>query len=229
MADPSVVIVRNLPAEPETRQVYARMGFKPHKADIPEAMKPLVIEAMALGRDLVKPIACFCNHRIIMPSGTETRRHDERLEIESAFAIDSRKVITWMNGCSEIYLAAVTLGPELDAKVAELSQSGDMTRAFLLNAYGGEAAEALMESLDREIARQVQARGMTTTKRYSPGYGDWLAGAPGRRTHRHPLDGKLPDDSREVGLGDYRGEAWTNNDVGLKRLMTVIPPIIPPF
>jgi len=149
------------------------MGFKPHKADIPEAMKPLVIEAMALGRDLVKPIACFCNHRIIMPSGTETRRHDERLEIESAFAIDSRKVITWMNGCSEIYLAAVTLGPELDAKVAELSQSGDMTRAFLLNAYGGEAAEALMESLDREIARQVQARGMTTTKRYSPGYGDW--------------------------------------------------------
>ncbi|HEX7345044.1 MAG TPA: vitamin B12 dependent-methionine synthase activation domain-containing protein [bacterium] len=173
MADPSVVIVRNLPAEPETRQVYARMGFKPHKADIPEAMKPLVIEAMALGRDLVKPIACFCNHRIIMPSGTETRRHDERLEIESAFAIDSRKVITWMNGCSEIYLAAVTLGPELDAKVAELSQSGDMTRAFLLNAYGGEAAEALMESLDREIARQVQARGMTTTKRYSPGYGDW--------------------------------------------------------
>ena len=184
MADPSVVIVKNLSAEPETRQVYARMGFKPHKTDIPDAMKPLVIEAMALGRDLVKPVACFCSHRIndVLPtlrsrqpdqlSGGETRRH-ERIEIESAFAIDSRKVAAWMLGCTGIYLAAVTLGPELDAEVAELSQSGDVTRAFLLNAYGAEAAEALMESLNREITRQVEGRGLTTTKRYSPGYGDW--------------------------------------------------------
>lgn len=166
MADPSVVIVRNLPAEPEARQVYARMGFKPHKVDIPDAMKPLVIEAMALGRDLVKPIACFCSHSV-------KEITDGRLLIDSAFAIDSRKAATWMKGCSEIYLMAVTLGSELDAKVTELSRSGDMTRAFLLNAYGAEAAEALMESLNREITRLVEGHGMTTTKRYSPGYGDW--------------------------------------------------------
>ena len=185
MADPSVVIVRNLSAEPETRQVYARMGFKPHKADIPEAMKPLVIEAMALGRDLVNPIACFCSHRIIdvlptlrsrqpdQPSGTETRQHEGVIKIDSAFAIESEKAALRMAGCKEIYLMAVTIGPELDAKVAELSQSGDMTRAFLLNAYGSEAAEALMESLNREITRQAEGRGLITTKRYSPGYGDW--------------------------------------------------------
>ena len=166
MSDPSVVIVRNLPAEPESKQVFARMGFKPHQADIPEAMKPLVIEAIALGRDLVKPMACFCSHPVKEASA-------ERLVIDSAFAIDSRKVALWMQNCSEIYLTAVTLGPDLDAKVAELSQSGDMTRAFLLNAYGSEAAEALMESLDREITRQVEGHSLTTTKRYSPGYGDW--------------------------------------------------------
>ena len=166
MADPSVVIVRNLSAEPETRQVYARMGFKPHKADIPEAMKPLVVEAMALGGDLIRPIACFCSHPIKEITGG-------RLVIDSAFAIDSEKAAVRMAGCSEIYLMAVTIGPELDAKVAEISQSGDMTRAFLLNAYGSEAAEALMESLNREIARQVEGRGLTATKRYSPGYGDW--------------------------------------------------------
>jgi len=166
MADPSVIIVKNLPAEPEARQVYARMGFKPHKADIPEAMKPLVVEAMALGRDLIRPMACFCSHPI-------KEITDGRLLINSAFAIDSRKVAAWMLGCMEIYLAAVTLRPDLDARVAELSQSGDMTRAFLLNAYGAEAAEALMESLNREITRQVQGRGLATTKRYSPGYGDW--------------------------------------------------------
>jgi hypothetical protein len=172
MADPSVIIVKNLPAVPEARQVYARMGFKPHKADIPEAMKPLVIEAMAQGRDLVKPIACFCSHRILWPSGAETRR-PERIEIESAFAIESEKAAVRMAGCSEIYLMAVTIGPELDARVSEISHSGDMTRAFLLNAYGSEAAEALMESLNREIVRQVEAQGLSTTKRYSPGYGDW--------------------------------------------------------
>jgi len=166
MADPSVVIVRNLSAEPEARQVYARMGFKPHKADIPEAMKPLVVEAMALGRDLAKPIACFCTHPV-------KEITDGRLLIDSAFDITSEKAAARMTGCAEIYLMAVTIGHDLDAKVAELSQSGDMTRAFLLNAYGSEAAEALMESLNREITRQVESRGMTTTKRYSPGYGDW--------------------------------------------------------
>lgn len=166
MLDDSVTIARHLKAEPELRQVYARMGFKPHRAEIPAGMLPLVKEAIALGHQLVQPVACFIYHPI-KPVAPDTAA------VESAFTIKSRKVYGRVAGCQGIYLMAVTIGLELDRRVSELSRAGDVTRAFLLNAYGSEAAEALLEALNREIARNEEARGMTTTKRYSPGYGDW--------------------------------------------------------
>lgn len=166
MSEDFITIVRHLKAEPETKRLHARMGFKPHRADIPEAMLPMVKEAIALGRQLAQPVACFVYHPI-------KRIKPDKIAIDSAFTIESRKVFAWMEGCVGVYLTAATIGPQLDHKVAELSQSGDVTRAFLLNAYGAEAAEALMGSLDREIARAEAAKGIATTKRYSPGYGDW--------------------------------------------------------
>ncbi len=160
------IIVKNLPAVPQMNQVYGRMGFKPQKADIPASLKPLVEETIHLGRELVQPLACYGFLSV-------QRTEPDHLTLENGFTIESRKVAQWMGGCSGLYLAAVTLGADLDRKVTELSTSGEMTRAFLLNAYGAEAAEALMESLDREIARVAASGNLTTTKRYSPGYGDW--------------------------------------------------------
>lgn len=142
------------------------MGFKSNVADVPESMKPLVEEAIERGGELLEPLACydFRPVRKIKP---------DRIEVSANFTIQSQKAFRWLNGCNGIYLVAVTIGPKLDQKVAELSASGEVTRAFLLNAYGSEAAEALMESLDREVSKLAGKRGLETTKRYSPGYGDW--------------------------------------------------------
>lgn len=159
-------ILEDLSAEPELRQVHGRMGFKPNVADVPESMKPLVEEAIGSGRELLEPLACydFRPVRKIKP---------DRIEVSTNFTIQSQKAFRWLDGCNGIYLVAVTIGPKLDQKVAELSASGEVTKAFLLNAYGSEAAEALIESLNREISRLAGKRGLETTRRYSPGYGDW--------------------------------------------------------
>jgi len=161
-----MTILDDLSAEPELKQVCARMGFKPNRADIPNSMKPLVEEAIHLGRELLEPRTCFDFHPIgnIEP---------DRIEINPNFSIQSEKVFRWMDGCNGLYLAAVTIGPELDQKVAQLSSSGEVTRAFLLNAYGAEAAEALMNTLNKRITGLAEERNLATTKRYSPGYGDW--------------------------------------------------------
>lgn len=161
-----MTILDNLRAEPELKQVYSRMGFKPAKAEIPDSMKPLVNEAISLGRKLLEPLACY-DFRTIRISAPN------RIEVDGTFSIESEKVFSRMEDCSGLYLAAVTLGSKLDHKVAELSGSREVTRAFLLNSYGAEAAEALMESLNRVITALTQDQGQETTKRYSPGYGDW--------------------------------------------------------
>jgi hypothetical protein len=143
------------------------MGFKPQKAEIPTSMRGLVDEAIHRGRELITSQACFGFQPIAMTP-------PDLIEVHDGFKIQSRKVFDWMNGSVGLYLSAITIGPALDEEVARLSSSGDMTRAFLLNAYGAEAAEALMEELNREIARTARLQGFILTKRYSPGYGDWL-------------------------------------------------------
>jgi hypothetical protein len=162
----SPTIITGLQAIPEIKQVYARMGFKPQKAEIPASMRGLVDEAINRGRELVATKACYDFRPIRMTA-------PDLIEVGNSFSIKSPKVHQWMDGSVELYLMAVTIGPELDEEVARLSSSGDMTRAFLLNAYGAEAAEALMEELTREIIRIARAKGFALTKRYSPGYGDW--------------------------------------------------------
>lgn len=142
------------------------MGFKPNVADVPASMKPLVEEAIESGRELLKPLGCYDFRPV-------RKTKPDRIEVSANLTIQSQKVFRWLDGCNGIYLTAVTIGPKLDQKVAEWSASGEVTRAFLLNAYGSEAAEALMESLDREISGLARKRGLETTKRYSPGYGDW--------------------------------------------------------
>ena len=159
-------ILNNLSFEPALNQVYGRMGFKPWKSDIPESMLPLVDQAIELGRSLVRPQACWEMQSIveITPDGLKTG---------AGLAISSRKVVDWMKGCHQLYLTAVTLGDALDKTVSELTLNNQMTLGFLLNAYGAEAAEALMESLDQHLRAKAQTEDFQTTKRYSPGYGDW--------------------------------------------------------
>lgn len=142
------------------------MGFKPARADIPAAMKPLVEEAIDLGRSLLQTRAVYDFRPVEFAE-------PDSIDVNGAFLIESGKVFRRMAGCTGLYLTAVTLGPALDRKVAELSRSNDMTRAFLLNAYGAEAAEALMIQLDRILKGLAAEQGLTTTKRFSPGYGDW--------------------------------------------------------
>ena len=161
-----MTILTDLAAEPDLKPVYHRMGFKPGKAAIPEGVKPLVDKAIRLGRQLVEPRGCYDYRKI-------QHREPHVIEVDGAFEIESEKVFARMAGCRGLYLVAVTLGSKLDRKVSQLSSSGEVTLAFLLNAYGAEAAEALMKRLDQVISERAKEQRMETTRRYSPGYGDW--------------------------------------------------------
>ncbi|HDH58357.1 MAG TPA: hypothetical protein ENF16_07085, partial [Bacteroidetes bacterium] len=157
-----MIILDNLRAEPDLKQVYSRMGFKAGKAGIPDSMQALVDEAVQHGRELLKPTGCYDYRpiRMIPP---------HRIELDKTFGIESKKVFKWMEGCVGLYLCAVKIVPELDREVAHLSKSGEVTRAFLLNAYGAEAAEALMARLNRVILNSIEKPRLEATKRYSPG------------------------------------------------------------
>lgn len=65
-----------------------------------------------------------------------------------------------------------TIGPELEAQVAELTRRDELAAAVVLDAVGSAAAEATADCLEQRI-RQEAGPGLQVSCRASPGYGDW--------------------------------------------------------
>jgi hypothetical protein len=81
-----------------------------------------------------------------------------------------------------LVVGLVTIGPALEARVAELQAAGGITRALLLDACGSAAAEAAADLLSALalgslglVAPSVGVQGGpgTPSCRLSPGYGRW--------------------------------------------------------
>ena len=74
--------------------------------------------------------------------------------------------------CDKITLFAVTIGPQVDAVLEELSRE-DPTRALILDGIASAAVEHGAEQLDALISGEIRHHGYFPTARFSPGYGDW--------------------------------------------------------
>lgn len=66
-----------------------------------------------------------------------------------------------------------TIGPALEEEVTRLSGRGDLLGAVVLDAVGSVAAEAVAEHMNGAIAADASREGLRTSRRASPGYGDW--------------------------------------------------------
>ncbi|MCC6751891.1 MAG: hypothetical protein IT371_29830 [Deltaproteobacteria bacterium] len=86
----------------------------------------------------------------------------------------------------------VTAGAELEGRVAELADAGDLTRALLLDAMGSAAAEEAADRLSAIISAGGETDAPAAGCRLSPGYGDWPLAA------QTSLFALLP--SQEVGV-----------------------------
>jgi len=67
---------------------------------------------------------------------------------------------------------AVTLGLEADKRISFYSRT-DLTKGLIFDACATAAAEALCDIVQEEIEAKAKVMGLKTTKRYSPGYGDF--------------------------------------------------------
>ena len=70
----------------------------------------------------------------------------------------------------ELGIMVVTVGEWIQAWVWELTESGGVTLGMIVDAIGSETVEEIADVVD-QIIRNTSRK--ATTKRYSPGYGDW--------------------------------------------------------
>ena len=77
-----------------------------------------------------------------------------------------------LNGSKECYLMAVTLGVEIDKKIRYYEHSS-LTKAMILDAGATTAVESACDIVCSIIKNDLKKVGLTITRRYSPGYGDF--------------------------------------------------------
>jgi len=83
------------------------------------------------------------------------------------FSAKSKNLSALLRGCESIVLFAVTIGIELDRRIAKYSRLSP-SKALLLQAIGAERVEALAD----KFCDEYENNGCVQTRRYSPGYGD---------------------------------------------------------
>ncbi len=74
--------------------------------------------------------------------------------------------------CKKITLLAATLGQEVDAFLAQLSEDNP-AHALVFDGVASAAAEYFTEQLDNYLSGEIKRKGFFPTARFSPGYGDW--------------------------------------------------------
>lgn len=77
-----------------------------------------------------------------------------------------------MSGICELCCFAVTLGPDIDKVIKDLSPT-DMVRAFMLDAAASILAEQYADQVHRQVRRHYEQAGVEASARFSPGYCDW--------------------------------------------------------
>lgn len=131
------------------REVYRYLGYKNSRQVSPRTRR-LVDEQLDMAREWLAPRAAY---RAVAAGPLASSEN---------FA-DAREVV----------LAVCTAGEQVEERVSELFRQGDAATALVVDAIGSVAAEAVANAVNGEVDRLARERGWHTSRRFSPGYGDW--------------------------------------------------------
>lgn len=111
---------------------------------------------------------------------------------ECNLTLPGRDIYEHLRECRKCALMAATLGVEAD-NLIRVAETGEMSRAVVLDACATEMIEKVCDFVEQEIAAKAAEEGRGINSRFSPGYGDF------------PLEiqtqiGRILDAGRKIGL-----------------------------
>ncbi|MEN6414022.1 MAG: methionine synthase [Veillonellales bacterium] len=139
---------------------YAGLTKKPNY--FPES---LLSEACNQGHILSQPKGCWQNYDYDAATGM--------ILADSPLKLTGASICSHLASATAVAILAVTIGPALEQQVTQNFSNGEYTAGLLLDAAGTVAVESAADQLNKLITRQAAGQGLTTLRRFSPGYGDW--------------------------------------------------------
>ena len=114
---------------------------------------------------------------------------DETLELE-------RIIHAMVRASEQIAFFICTIGPEVPAKIKELSAGGLQLEAYSLDLIASEAVDMAMDVVQEALDEELKVHGLHLTNRYSPGYCDWNI------SEQQKLFRILPGEFTKISLAD---------------------------
>ena len=136
-----------------------------------DEMGELFRTTVAWGRRLIAP-AAVCKTLAILDSADAVVRFRD-----TGFHVRSGGVAALLDGCASATLMAATIGSALSSAMDGLMVEKRMTEAVIMDAFGSEAVEGVINGLCLRL--KESERESVPTRRFSPGYGDWDLSAQG--------------------------------------------------
>jgi len=147
-------------------KVLLRLGHARGRTMLDERTASLIQEEISLCEKLAAPKQVIASSKIVI-SGNST------VNLEPGLIINSAKIVELLANCSTAYGFAVTAGPHIEEKIKRLIFEKETSKALILDAIGSVIAEELAEITNKQITAEAKLNGFNTTRRFSPGYGDW--------------------------------------------------------
>ena len=147
-------------------KVLSRLGYAEGKTIIDAKTGRLVEGEILNAQKLIVP------KQVIASSDIKKDKKGQIL-LEPGFAISSLDIAGLLENCEKAYGFAVSIGSFLEDRRDAYIKDGQTARALVLDAIGSVAAEELAELTHGQISRDAEKESLKTTRRFSPGYGDW--------------------------------------------------------
>lgn len=126
------------------------LGYRPEKMKVNPKINNYIDEELARALNLISPKGSF-----------------------KILSVKLFKNIDMFEDASRVAFAIVTIGDKLESTAKELLNKGEATRAAILDAVGSISVETTASLLNEEIDNLAEGQGYKTTRRFSPGSGDW--------------------------------------------------------
>ncbi|MDR1721358.1 MAG: hypothetical protein LBR09_03105 [Endomicrobium sp.] len=147
-------------------RLLARLGYLHTKTKLDIKTVCSIKENLNLAQKLIKP-------KWAISFGNITLKED-LIFFENEYRIKSDNVAALLKNCFKAYGVVVTIGDALEKKIDECLKKKETFNALILDAAGSVAAEEIITAANAQIKTHEAKSGNALTKRYSPGYGDWM-------------------------------------------------------
>jgi hypothetical protein len=120
-------------------------------------------------------------HNLVEPAYSYVIRDVEWVQgsisfIRNDIIFKSQVIAQLLEQCQKVVVFAVTIGNHLEEMVNRLAEDRLILQATVLDAIGSSAIEKLAEFVESSVREVASAQGLSTSRRFSPGYCDWNIG-----------------------------------------------------